>query len=79
MIAVSTNVNIRLASRNAPVCLQAKPTDDDKSKWLHKLDVDPSYCIARICTAKIKLWNILRVQAVAAYDWELQRPSFQWK
>ncbi|CAL8471801.1 g11343 [Coccomyxa elongata] len=56
-----------------------KPSDEERQKWLHKLTLEPAYCIARVSTAKLKVWDILRLQVVAQYDWEYQRPSLQWK
>ena len=46
---------------------------------MHKLTVDPSYCIARLSSTKIKIWDLLCFQGVLVYDWELRKPSFQWR
>ena len=46
---------------------------------MHKLTVDPTYSFARLSSSKIKLWDLLCFQGVVQYDWELQKPSFQWR
>lgn len=46
---------------------------------MHKLTVDPAYCIARLSSSKIKIWDLLCFQGVLLYDWELRKPSFQWR
>lgn len=62
-----------------PITAQVKPADEEKHKWIHKLAVEPAYERASLSTSKIKLWQILRVQAVATYDWDTRRPGLQWR
>ena len=58
---------------------QAKPVDEARHPWIHKLAVEPAYSMARLSSSKIKLWDLLRFQALVQYDWELHRPSLQWR
>ncbi|BDA47738.1 hypothetical protein COCOBI_10-5890 [Coccomyxa sp. Obi] len=76
---VSIRANRYLAGYRDRWAFVVKPSDEERQKWLHKLTLEPAYCIARLSTAKLKVWDILRLQVVAQYDWEYQRPSLQWK
>ncbi len=58
---------------------QVRPADEEKHKWIHRLAIEPAYDRASLSTSKIRLWQILRVQAVASYDWETRSPGLQWR
>ena len=65
---------------HAKTCtLQAKPVDEARHPWIHKLAVEPAFSMARLSSSKIKLWDLLCFQGLLQYDWELRRPSLQWR
>ncbi|CAL5221081.1 g3208 [Coccomyxa viridis] len=56
-----------------------RPADEEKHKWIHRLAIEPACERASLSTSKIRLWQILRVQAVASYDWDTRIPGLQWR
>lgn len=60
-------------------CIQVKPADEEKHKWIHKLAIEPAYERASLSTSKIGLWGFLRVQAVGTFDWDTREFGVQWR
>lgn len=61
------------------IVAQVRPADEEKHKWIHRLAIEPAFERASLSTSKIRLWQILRVQAVASYDWDTRIPGLQWR